>query len=313
MAVGSELIRVDNLQVHFERQDGGRLVRAVDGASFSLKRGEILALVGASGCGKSAVGRALLLLERPTSGRIFFEGKSLTSWRNRLWDKAHRQIQMIFRDPYLTFSPRLTVEQTVREVLAATGFERGAPRDQKIRELLELVGLNLYLSIRYPWELSGGNRQRLAIARALAANPALLVCDQVGDMLDPAVRSSIADLLVGLREQMGMALLLIANRLAEVGGSDRLAIMVQGRIVEMGHTADVIAQPLHPFTQALLQNAGYWGEPQPALPDVPQGCRYAPFCPLAADKCRQVYPSFETLLPVHTVACHLATVPELES
>jgi len=310
MAVESELIRVDNLQVHFERQGESRVVRAVDGVSFTLQPGETLALIGASGCGKSTIGRALLLLERPTSGRIFFKGKSLTSWHNRLWSKAHRQVQMVFRDPYLTFSHRLTVEQTIREVLAATGFKRGAQRDQRIRELTALVGLNLYLLVRYPWELSGGNRQRLAIARALAAGPALLVCDQVGDMLDPAVRLSIADLLIGLRDQMGIALLLIANRLAEVGGSDRLAVMIQGRVVEMGHTADVIAQPLHPFTQALLQDTGYWGEPQPVLPDVLQGCRYAPTCPLAVDQCRQVYPSFETLLPAHAVACHLAAVPE---
>ncbi len=307
MTAQSELLRVENLQVHFERRGDHGIVRAVDGLSFSLQRREILALVGPAGCGKSTVGRTLLLLDQPTAGQILFEGQSLTSWRNRLWHKAHRQMQMIFPDPYAAFSPRLTVEDTLREALGGLDFRQNDRRDQKIRQLMALVGLNLYLAIRYPWELSGGNRQRLAVARALATDPRVLVCDQVADQLDPAVRAPIAKLFVSLRDRLDLSLLLIASRLAEVQESDRLAIMLKGRFVEMGYTADVIAHPLHPLTQALAQAVDYWSPPHPAIPDVKQGCPYAPVCPQVVDLCHQVYPPFDLLTPNHGVACHRAT------
>lgn len=300
-------VRVENLQMRQpQRKDKSkRVIPIVDGVSFTLRQGEILALVGAPGCGKSSVGRALILLEQFQGGKIFLQDQDLVSWRNRWLQKTHRKMQMVFRDPYIIFSPRLTVEQMLREVLRANGIKRARQQDQKIRDLLNLVGLNLYLSVRYPWELSGANRQRLSIARALAANPITLICDRIGDLVDPSARASLADLSIHLRDTLNLTLLLISSRLAEVQLADRIAIMVQGRIVEMGYTADLVSQPLHPCTQTLVQNVDYWACLSPIPVEQIQGCRYAPVCPHTMPKCLETYPAFTSANPSHGAACHL--------
>ena len=306
-------MRVENLRVHFAVYDG-RLrqkrigdVRAVDGVSFSVRQGETFGLVGAANCGKSTVTRVLAMLDRPTSGQIFFQGKDLTTLRGRRLKRAQRRIQVLFSDPYIAFAPRMTVEKIIAEALRLSGRMRGRQRDQRLADLMGQVGLNLYLAVRYPRDLSGGNRQRVALARALATEPSLLLCDQLTDHLDPALGRDVVDLLHEQNQRLGVAMLLTARRLETVRHADRVAVMVAGRIVEMGHYADLVRQPLHPFTQVLLQARPDDGDASLTLDPLypPAGCTYEPLCPLAEARCRAIFPTFVEGAPKHGVACHL--------
>jgi oligopeptide/dipeptide ABC transporter ATP-binding protein len=310
----AELVRVENLRVHFAVR-GGRLrqkqqgiIRAVDGVSFSLRQGETLGLVGAANCGKTTLARAVALLDRPTAGRVFFQGQALTALRGRRLKRAQRRIQMLFSDPYVAFAPRMTVEKIITEALNLGMGRRGRQRDQHLADLMDQVGLNLYLAVRYPRELSGGNRQRVALARALAAGPSLLVCDQWTAHLDPALGRDLIDLLHEQNQRSGVAVLLTARRLETARHADRVAAMVMGRIVEMGYYADLVRQPLHPFTRAMLRSRpGDSLVTDAALDPLhpPSGCHYEPLCPLAQARCRASYPPFVEGAPNHGVACHL--------
>ncbi len=318
---GPEVLHVENLHVHFSAQDG-RLrrrelgtVRAVDGVRFTLRQGEVLALVGAPGCGKTTVARTVGLLERPTSGRIRFlgqeltTGRSLRSIRSIHSRRARRQIQMLFSNPYTAFAPRMTVEDILSEALALGERQPTRDREQRLADLLTQVGLNLYLAVRYPRDLSGGTRQRLALARALAAEPVLLICDQPADFVDPAMGDVFVELLQQVQQRLGLAMLLTARQLKTAAYADRVAILVLGRIVEMGYTQDLLREPLHPFTQALVRShSGDFFETVGRTLDPhhrASGCFYAPLCPFVEARCRARFPAFVEAAPEHGAACYL--------
>jgi oligopeptide transport system ATP-binding protein len=308
----AEVVRVENLRVHFTLREGQLrrremgTVRAVDGVSFSVRQGELLALVGAPECGKTTVARAVGLLERPTAGRIIFQGRELTSLRGQRLKHARREVQILFSNPYTAFAPRMTVEDILAEALALGGRRSEQEQDERLTHLMAQAGLNLYFSVRYPRDLSGGIRQRLALARALAVEPTLLICDQPADFVGPATADRFVDLLHRLRSQLDLTLLLTARRLRTARHADRVAVMVLGRIVEMAHYADLVRRPLHPFTQRLLQPS-IGGVPDQSLDPLRRspGCHFAPLCPLAEAQCQVTYPPFVEGAPNHGVACHL--------
>jgi oligopeptide transport system ATP-binding protein len=314
-------MRVENLRVHYPMYSG-RLrqreigaLRAVDGVSFTLRQGEALALVGSPRSGKTTLARAIALLQEPTAGRVFFRGQQLTGGRHL--KRARRQIQILFSNPYAAFAPRMTVEAIINEALGLHRPRFGRRREQELSALMARVGLNLYLAVRFPRDLSGGNRQRLALARALAAEPALLVCDQPAHYLDAAMGDALIDLLQELRVASGLTLLLTTRHLEQARHADRVAVMVLGRIIEMGYYADLLGQPLHPFTQALLGPSAsdlidaVGRTLDPLHPGT--GCHYAPVCPLVEPRCRDSYPPFVEGAPGHGVACHLVQRHALSS
>jgi oligopeptide transport system ATP-binding protein len=329
------LLDVRDLTVHFPvpRPGGGLvrefdIVRAVDGVSFSVRRGETLGLVGESGCGKSTTGRAVLQLLRPSSGEVMFDGQPIHSWWVRrggrfAWDARlrdlRRRMQMIFQDPHASLDPRMTIEAIIAEPLGNFGMARGAARRPRVQELMETVGLNPRFMRRYPHEFSGGQRQRVGIARALALGPEFIVADEPISALDVSIQAQILNLLARLREELGLTVLFVAHDLAAVRHvSDRIAVMYLGRIVEVATSEAVIARPLHPYTQALIsavpvpdpvrektrQRIVLTGEvPSPVNP--PSGCPFHTRCPLREDRCRVEVPRLRTVAPGHDVACHL--------
>ena len=316
-SVGVPLVSVTNLVKHY--RSGPTLVRAVDGVSFTLAAGETLGLVGESGCGKSTTARLLVRLERPTSGTIRVAGEDLGRLRGRKLRQFRSRIQLVFQDPEASLNPRLTVEQTLREVLTVHRVARGAAARRRVAELLEMVGLPGSVATRYPYQLSGGQRQRVGIARALAVSPEVLVLDEPVSALDVSVRAEVINLLVRLRAELGLGYLFISHDLGMVRHlSDRIAVMYLGRIVELGDWRSVSDEPLHPYTRA-LQDAvpipdpalearrplkPLRGEvPDPAAP--PSGCAFHPRCPLAQPICRQAVPPLREVAPGRQVACHL--------
>jgi oligopeptide transport system ATP-binding protein len=323
---GAALLEVKSLVKHFPVGGGffgGRrgIVRAVDGVSFTIRRGETLGLVGESGCGKTTTGRCILQLERPTSGQVIFEGQDLTMQSERELRAARRKIQVIFQDPYSSLNPRMTVGQIVGEPLAVHGIVRDAAgRARRTRELLSRVGLLPQHGARYPHELSGGQRQRVGIARALAMEPSLIVCDEPVSALDVSIQAQIINLLEDLQAEYHLTYLFVAHDLAVVRHiSDRVAVMYLGKIVELADRKALYDEPLHPYTQALLaavpipdpelesqrQRVVLRGEvPSPLNP--PAGCVFHPRCPLAVDRCREAIPDLREIKPDHWAACHLA-------
>jgi oligopeptide transport system ATP-binding protein len=325
-AAADSILEVRNLVKHFQVTGGlfggaSGTVRAVDGVSFSIRRGETLGLVGESGCGKTTTGRCILQLERPTSGEVIFEGRDLTRLEGRELREVRRRIQVIFQDPYSSLNPRMTVGQIVAEPMAVHGLVPDAhARSARVPELLARVGLLPQHARRYPHELSGGQRQRVGIARALAMEPKLIVCDEPVSALDVSIQAQIINLLEDLQADLGLTYLFVAHDLAVVRHiSDRVAVMYLGKIVEIAERQDVYHSPRHPYTRALLSAVPI---PDPELEasrermvlrgevpsplDPPSGCVFHPRCPIAVDRCRTEVPALRHLATGHDAACHLA-------
>jgi oligopeptide transport system ATP-binding protein len=319
------LLHVDNLTMHFpiyrgvfQRQVGA--VRAVDGISFDVRKGETLGLVGESGCGKSTTGRTILQLYKPTAGKVEYEGTDLVNINRETMRQMRRKMQMIFQDPYASLNPRMTVGQLVGEPLIVHSVATGEEINKRVEQLLELVKLNPAFSTRYPHEFSGGQRQRIGVARALALNPNFIICDEPISALDVSIQAQVVNLLEELQAQFGLTYLFIAHDLSMVRHiSDRVAVMYLGVIVELTDREELYRNPLHPYTQALLsavpipdpiadakrKRVILEGDvPSPANP--PSGCRFRTRCPIAQAQCAESRPEFRELRPGHFVACHLA-------
>lgn len=323
---GKLLLDVRNLKMHFpitrgiifQREVGA--IKAVDGLDFTMFQGETLGLVGESGCGKSTTGRAILQLYRPTEGQVIFEGKDLTQTKGEELRRMRRRMQMIFQDPYASLNPRMTVGSIIGEPLEVHGIgNTRKERQERVQELLKIVGLNPYFVNRYPHEFSGGQRQRIGVARALAVNPAFIVCDEPISALDVSIQAQIINLLEDLQEELGLTYLFIAHDLSVVRHiSDRIAVMYLGRIVELADRDELYENPMHPYTQALLsavpipdpqiernrQRIILEGDvPSPANP--PKGCNFSTRCPRVMDICRQEDPPFKEYSAGHYTACFL--------
>ena len=315
------LLEVAGLVKHFRLEQGffgaerGRL-KAVDGIDFTLAPGEALALVGESGCGKSTTGRLVLRLIDPDQGAIRFEGRDILALAGERMRALRREMQIVFQDPYGSLNPRMTVGQMLAEPLAIHGLSRGIGRKERVAELLSLVGLVPAHARRYPHEFSGGQRQRIAIARALAVEPKLLVCDEPVSALDVSVRAQVVNLLKELQARFALGLIFIAHDLAVVKHiADRVAVMYLGKIVELAPKEGLFAAPRHPYSRALLSAI-----PLPApesrrrrlllegdVPSplaVPPGCRFHTRCPYAQARCREEAPAFEDDGRGHFTACH---------
>jgi oligopeptide/dipeptide ABC transporter ATP-binding protein len=316
------LLQVEDLRVWFPARGSGfaarEYVRAVDGISFDVHRGETLGLVGESGCGKSTTGLALLRLIEPTSGRVRFDGTDVTTLRPGPLRRLRRRVAMVFQDPYASLDPRHTVGHSVAEPLRVHHLHTGAARRPRLVELFELVGLSPALLDRHPHELSGGQRQRVGIARALAVEPDLLVLDEPIASLDVSVQAQVMNLLRRLQRELGLTYLFIAHDLAAVQHvSDRVAVMYLGRIVEIGPRQVVYGNPGHPYTRALLSAVPIPDPPRerarerivlvgdvPSPVHPPSGCRFHPRCPERFDPCDSVDPALQPV-GVEQAACHL--------
>jgi peptide/nickel transport system ATP-binding protein len=317
------LLHVDGLNVHF-RGPKGKLVRAVNGVSFSLQPGETLGLVGESGCGKSTLGRAILRLGDITEGRVDFDGIDVGGGDRNAIMRLRRETAMIFQDPYNALNPRLTIGQAIAEVLRVHQKVPPAQIDTRVAELMRLVGLSPDLAARRPRALSGGQCQRAGIARALAIEPKLIIADECVAALDVSIQAQIINLLIELKGRMNLALIFIAHDLGVVRRlCDRVAVMYLGRIVEEGATEDVFGAPKHPYTQALMRaipeidpdrglpDDPLGGEPPSPL-DIPQGCAFHPRCPQALPICRIELPQKRTI-GGSDVNCHLYDAPSIHS
>ncbi len=292
-------------------------VKAVDGVSFYIMEGEILGLVGESGCGKSSLGRTLLRLEEPTAGRILYRGSDITIWNKRQLKELRKEAQMIFQDPQSSLDPRMTIGDSIGEALLIHGIGSEKERLERVGELLKEVGLEPEHTMRYPHELSGGQKQRTGIARALAVNPKFIVADEPVSALDVSVQAQILNLLMDLQGELGLAYLFIAHDLSVIGQvSDRIAVMYLGQIIEMANRKDLFSHPLHPYTEALLsavplpdprrkrERILLQGEaPSPVEP--PPGCRFHTRCPRVMKICSQEEPVLQRRSGSHLVSCHL--------
>ena len=321
---GDILVEVQDLKMYFPITRGVILqrhigdVKAVDGLSFFIRRGETLGLVGESGCGKTTTGRAILQIFRPTGGKVCFDGQDLAELGSEDLRLLRRRIQMIFQDPYASLNPRMTVGDIVAESLVALNIVKGKEREERVSELLRTVGLNDYFVKRYPHEFSGGQRQRIGIARALAPNPDFIVCDEPISALDVSIQAQIINLLEKLQEEYGLTYLFIAHDLSVVRHiSDRVAVMYLGKIVELTTREELYDHPLHPYTRALLSAVPIpdprverkrrriileGDVPSPANP--PSGCRFRTRCPLKVPVCSELEPDWREESPDHWVACH---------
>jgi len=318
------LLKVDHLVKHFpvlqgvfQRQVGA--VHAVDGISFDVRHGETFGLVGESGCGKTTAGRTIIQLYKATAGHIYFDNVDLTQIKSSEMRHMRRRMQMIFQDPYASLNPRMSIADTISEPMIIHGVARGKQARERAAELLNIVQLNPGFSSRFPHEFSGGQRQRIGIARALALNPELIICDEPISALDVSIQAQIINLLEDLQKQLGLTYLFIAHDLSVVRHiSSRVAVMYLGIIAELASVKDLYNNPLHPYTQALLsavpvpnplieekrQRIILEGDvPSPVNP--PSGCRFRTRCPLAKEICAELVPEWREVSPDHWVACHL--------
>ena len=326
------LLEVEGLTRHYDVKRGlvfsrsAGVVRAVDGVSFSVARGETLALVGESGCGKSTTARLVLRLIEPTAGSVWFEGRDIGAMTGEPLRALRKRMQIVFQDPFASLNPRMTVGDILEEPLIVHGIGDAASRRTRVAALLRLVGLADYHAQRYPHEFSGGQRQRIGIARALAVEPSLIVCDEPVSALDVSVQAQVINLLKDLQRELGLSYLFIAHDLAVVKHmADRVAVMYLGQIVEIGPAASLFAHPRHPYTRTLLaaiprpdprrervQTVAAGDVPIPMNP--PDGCRFHTRCPFVVDRCRVEMPVLTSPAEGHLTACHLAgTLPPFQA
>ncbi|MEG9295544.1 dipeptide ABC transporter ATP-binding protein [Mangrovibacillus sp. Mu-81] len=317
-----QLLKVENLKKHFPITGGilGRpvsSVKAVDGVSFTVNKGETLGIVGESGCGKSTTGRMLMRLIDPSEGKVTFEDRELTSLSNSEMRKIRREIQMVFQDPYASLNPRHTVEKILEEPLKVHGMGSAKERKKRVHELLNIVGLSSYHAKRYPHQFSGGQRQRIGIARALMTKPKLIIADEPVSALDVSIQSQVLNLMQDLQKEFELTYIFIAHDLGVVRHiSDRVGVMYLGKMVELSDSEKLYDKPLHPYTQALLsavpipdpdfkrETILLQGDiPSPSNP--PSGCTFHTRCPHATEVCKQKVPEFKEHQPGHYVACHL--------
>ncbi len=316
------LLRIENLKKHFPIKGGGyfskekKVVKAVDDVSFHIYKGETLGLVGESGCGKSTLGRNILRLQEPTDGQVFFNNTNILLYKNHELRKLRKQMQIIYQDPFGSLNPRFTIGQVIGEMYEIHGIAKGTEKEKKVKEMLELVGLDPSRYNSYPHEFSGGQRQRVGIARALALNPEFVVADEPVSALDVSVQSQVINLLMKLKKDLGLTLLFIAHGLNVVRHiSDRVGVMYLGKLVELSETDNIFKSPAHPYTAALLSTVPeadprlkkerivLKGEvPSPANP--PSGCRFRTRCPLATERCKNELPQLVEVRSSHYVACH---------
>src|SRR5712671_6491596 len=317
------LISIRDLKVHFPLPSGSffrrstQVVQAVDGVSLDINPGETLGLAGESGCGKSTLGRAVLRLIKPTAGQILFRGNDLAQLSNSAMRDQRRHLQIIFQDPYASLNPRMTVSQIIGEPLDTFRLARGRAKQERVQQLMEMVGLSARFLKRYPHEFSGGQRQRIGIARALAVDPAFIVADEPISALDVSIQAQIMNLLDRLRREKNLTYLFISHDLRAIRHvSDRVAVMYLGKIVELAPAKDIYAQPLMPYTKALI-SAVPVADPKieltrrrvvlegdvPSPMNPPRGCRFHTRCPYAIDACREVEPQLVQIKPNHFAAC----------
>lgn len=317
-----KLLEIRGLKKHFDIKSGlfnrstGK-VKAVDDVSLTVNEGEILGIVGESGCGKSTLGKSILRLIEPTEGEIHFEGENIRELNNASMRNLRGEMQIIFQDPYASLNPRHTVEKIIGEALLVQGMKSSKKRKLRVKELLEIVGLSDYHASRYPHQFSGGQRQRIGIARALANNPKLIICDEPVSALDVSVQAQILNLMMELRDKFNLTYVFIAHDLSVIKHiSDRVAVMYLGQIMELTEKDKLYDDPKHPYTQALL-SAIPSSDPDetkervilegdvPSPSNAPTGCPFNTRCAFVMDICKEVNPQFEEVEDNHFVACHL--------
>lgn len=320
----SNLVEIKNLCKYFKTKKGlftgnKGLLKAVDGVSFNIKKGETLGLVGESGCGKSTLGRTLLKLYNPTDGEIFYDNNDIGKLSNKDMKPYRKNMQIIFQDPYASLNPRMTVGDIIGEPLDIHNLVSGKEREEKIKYYIDKVGLHPDHANRYPYEFSGGQRQRIGIARALAVNPNFIVCDEPISALDVSIQAQIVNMLEELQDEMGLTYLFIAHDLSMVKHiSNRVGIMYLGKLVEISDSEEVYKNPVHPYTQALLSAIPIANPDMakrkkriilegdiPSPIDPPPGCRFKSRCRYAESICGQIEPQLKEVAPGHCVACHL--------
>jgi oligopeptide transport system ATP-binding protein len=317
----NNLISLQNLRVHFKIGGGlfkeAKVVKAVDGITFDIKRGETLGLVGESGCGKSTLGKAILRLTEPTGGKVFYNGKDLAHLPQSVMRGHRRNLQMIFQDPYASLNPRMNVGQIIGEPIRTFGLASGKAVDAKVQDLMETVGMSRRFVKRYPHEFSGGQRQRIGIARALAVNPEFIVADEPISALDVSIQAQIMNLMEKLQAEKNLTYLFISHDLRAVRHlSDRVAVMYLGKIVELADSKEIYADPLMPYSKALI-SAVPVPDPEieatreriilkgdvPSPINPPRGCHFHTRCPFAIPECGQIVPQLVEIKPRHYAAC----------
>lgn len=318
----SDYLQIKNLSKQFKgKQTGWRnkqIVQAVDDLSFTIRQGEVLGLVGESGCGKTTLGRTILQLVKPTSGQVILDGTNLAELPAKDLKAMRQRIQIIFQDPYASLNPRMSIGELIRAPLDVFALGSQEEREAKVDGIMEEVGLSTEVKSRYPHEFSGGQLQRVMIARALIAEPEFVVCDEPVSALDASVRAQVLNLLSELQKKRSLTLLFISHDLSVVKHiSDRVAVMYLGKIVELTHTDSLYSNPLHPYTQILISSVPTLDKARnkkrrimkgeiPSPFQIPQGCRFHTRCPYAQDICRSVPPELRDLGNLHWVACHFA-------
>ena len=311
------LMKADHVKVYFKGKKKGQTVKAVDDVSFEIMKGETFGVVGESGCGKSTLGRTLIRLQQPTDGHIYLNGTDIAGLKGAQLKEMRKEAQIIFQDPSACLNPRRTIKQILMEPFEIHNLKGKIDVDAKIMELLQLVGLDSYHLSRYPHELSGGQKQRIGIARALALDPQIIICDEAVSALDVSVQAQVLNLLQELKEKLGLTYFFIShnpNVVYQV--SDRVGVMYLGKMVEIANYDQLYEKRYHPYTEALLSAIPQVDQEEqkerihlegevPSPYDPPSGCHFHTRCPKACDKCRQTAPELKEVAPGHYVACHL--------